>query len=181
MSRKLILYIAMSLDGYIATEDGDIGFLSSVESPGEDYGYASFIETVDTIIWGRKTYDKVLSFGIEFPYKTKRCIVLSRTQSGRDENVEFYNGDIATLIQDLHSQNGANIYCDGGAEIVAELLKHSLFDTLIISIIPHLLGSGIRLFKDGRPQQQLQLKQAQVFPSGLVQVHYTCNTSQLHQ
>ncbi|MDP3469697.1 MAG: hypothetical protein Q8S11_15255 [Daejeonella sp.] len=74
MTRNVILFIAMSPDGYIAKEDDTIDFLSKVESPGEDYGYAEFTKTVDTIIWGRKTYDKVKTFGIEFPYKDKKSM-----------------------------------------------------------------------------------------------------------
>lgn len=164
----------MTLDGYIASPDGDISFLSIAEASNEDYGYLSFTREIDTVIWGRKTYDKVLSFDVEFPHKGKRCIVLSRTKSGSDGNVEFYNGDIPSLIHTLRSQDGANIYCDGGAEIVTELLKHNLIDRLIISVIPHLLGSGIRLFQDGRPSQNLILRQTNSYPSGVVQLWYDC-------
>ena len=67
MNRKVILYIAMSLDGYIAKHDDNIDFLSIVETPGEDFGYHDFLQNIDTVIWGRRTYDKVKSFGIEFP------------------------------------------------------------------------------------------------------------------
>lgn len=172
MSRKLILYIAMSIDGYIAADNDNIDFLSTVDTPGEDYGYHAFLEEVDTILWGRKTYDKLLSFGIEFPHKNRRCIVLSRSKSGRDENVEFYNGEVKDLITNLRQQPGKNIYCDGGGEIVFELLKYALIDTLIISVIPHLVGNGTRLFKDGRPEQQLKLTRSISFPSGLVQLWY---------
>ena len=70
--RKVILYIAMSLDGYIAKENGDISWLSVVEKQGEDYWYSKFINTIDTVVMGRKTYEKILSFGIEFPHKDKK-------------------------------------------------------------------------------------------------------------
>ncbi len=82
-SRKVILYIASSLDGFIAKENDDISFLSVVEKKGEDYGYHAFIETVDTVIMGRKTYDKVLSFGIDFPHHDKKCYELTRTKNGK--------------------------------------------------------------------------------------------------
>lgn len=170
--RKVILYIAMSLDGYIAKEDNNIDFLSVVESKGEDYGYASFQKEVDTLIWGRRTYDKVLSFGIDFPYKDKKCYVLSRTRTGKDENVEYYNGAIKELIEGLKKQKGKDIYCDGGGETVFSLLKEGLIDRLIISAIPHLLGSGIRLFKSGRPEQALKFRKSISFPTGLVQLWY---------
>lgn len=171
-NRQVILYIAMSLDGYIAKDEDNIDFLSVVESPGEDYGYVAFQETVDTVIWGRKTYDKVLSFDIEFPHKDKKCFVLSSTKTGRDENVEFYNGDVRDLIATLRQREGKHIYCDGGGGVVFELLRHSLIDKMIVSVIPHLVGKGVRLFKDGRPEQRLKLTRSITFPTGLVQLWY---------
>ncbi|CAN5442610.1 dihydrofolate reductase family protein [soil metagenome] len=172
MAREVILYIAMSLDGYIAKDENNIDFLSIVESPGEDYGYVSFQKEVDTVIWGRKTYDIVQSFGVDFPHKDKRVIVLSRTKTGKDEHVEFYNGYIKDLINELQRQPGKNIYCDGGGDVVYELLKYALIDKMIISVIPHLVGNGVRLFKEGRPEQQLKFLRCITFPSGLVQLWY---------
>lgn len=98
--------------------------------------------------------------------------MLSRTKTGKDENVEFYNGEVKDLIERLRQQEGKNIYCDGGGEVVFELLKHALIDRMIISVIPYLVGSGIRLFKDHRPEQKLKLKRSITFPSGLVQLWY---------
>lgn len=170
--RKIILYIAMSLDGYIARENNDIDWLSIVENPPEDYGYSKFIKSIDTVIMGRKTYDKVLSFGIDFPYKGKKCYVISRTRSGDDENVEYYSASLVDLTNDLKNREGKNIFIDGGAEVVNELLKVNIIDEFIISVIPIFLGSGIRLFNDGRPSQLLKLKSAKEFSSGLVQLWY---------
>jgi len=169
--RELILYIAASLDGYIAKPDGDIGWLSMVEAPPEDYGYAEFVETVDTIIMGRKTYEKVLSFGIPWPHKGRKCYVLSKTQTGSDENVEFFNGDATELIASIRQNPGLNIYCDGGAEVVHTLMQRDLIDRYVISIIPVLLGDGIALFKPGR-SHDLTLLKSEAYPSGLVQLHY---------
>ena len=162
----------MSLDGYIAKDTDNIDFLSIVDVPGEDYGFASFQNEFDTLIWGRRTYDKLLSFGIDFPYPDKKCYVISKSKSGKDENVEFYNGELKELISSLKNETGKNIYCDGGGEIVFELLKHSLIDKMVISVIPHLVGNGVRLFKDNRPEQKLKLKKSITFPSGLVQLWY---------
>ena len=72
-NRKIILYIAVSIDGYIAGPEDNLDFLSIVESPPEDYGYSNFVSTIDTVVMGRKTYDKVLGFGIEFPHKGREC------------------------------------------------------------------------------------------------------------
>ena len=172
MPRKLILFIAMSLDGYIAREDGNIDFLSSVQTPGEDYGYKAFIDTIDTVIMGRKTYDKVLGFGIEFPHQDKRCIVLSRTRLGRDRHVEFYNGDVETLSRQLQESAGLDIFIDGGAEVVHQFAAMHLIDRYIISLLPLLLGRGIPLFKSDREPERLKLIENTAYPSGLVQLTY---------
>ena len=172
MNRELILYIAMSLDGYIAGEDDNIDFLNIVDIEGEDFGHSEFLKGIDTIIWGRRTYDKLLSFGIEFPYPDKKCYVLSKTKSGKDENVEFINKDLSEFISGLKNSEGKNIYCDGGGEIVFELLKNNLIDKIIISVIPCLVGKGIKLFKDGRPFQKLNLIDTKKYITGLVQLSY---------
>ena len=170
--RKVILYIAMSLDGYIATNDDNIDFLSLVEQNGEDYGYFDFVNTIDTVIMGRKTYEKVLSFGIGFPHEDKECYILTSAKKPSEGNIHFYNQPLTDLISHLKSKNGKNIYCDGGAETVHSLLKQKLFDELIISVIPVLLGDGIRLFKGEEPEQKLKLISSKSYEKGLVQVHY---------
>lgn len=171
MGRKLILYIAMSLDGYIAGNDDDLGFLSVADTPGEDYGYADFMQQVDTVIWGRRTFDKVLTFGEGVPHRDKRVYVISRSRQGRAEHAE-YAADVVALVKTLKAQEGKDIYCDGGADIVYTLLRHRLFDRLIVSIIPHMVGEGIRLFKDHNLAHTLKLKRSMTYPSGLVQLWY---------
>lgn len=170
--RKLILYIATSLDGYIAKPNDDLSFLSVVEQEGQDYGYADFIDTVDAVIVGRKTYDKVLSMGVDFPHADKDVYIITRTPRPAIGNVKFYTGNLKALVENLKAQAGKNIFCDGGAEIVNELLKEQLFDELIISVIPTLVGSGTKLFNDGRPEQKLELVSVKSFEKGLTQLHY---------
>lgn len=170
--RKLILFIAMSLDGYIADQNQGLEFLDTVQKQGEDYGYTAFSKTVDTIIIGRKTYEKVLSFGGKWPYGNKKCFVLSNSLKGEREHVILFSGNPATLIEDIRQKPGKNIYCDGGAEVINSFLQEGLIDELTISVIPILLGSGIRLFQQGRPMQKLQLKSSRSYPSGLVQLSY---------
>ena len=162
----------MSLDGYIAKENDSLDFLKTVECPGEDYGYYDFIKNTDTVIMGRKTYDMVLGFGIPFPHKERKCYVLSRSKTGSDENVSFYKGPIETLIEELAKQEGKDIFIDGGAETIHELMQHKLIDKFIISVIPIMLGGGKSLFKAGRPQQGLKFLRSATFPSGLVQLWY---------
>ena len=176
--RKTILYIAMSLDGYIATADGGLDFLSVVEQKGQDYGYGDFIKTIDTVILGRKAYDKVLSFGIPFPHADKQTFVITRTARPKEGNITFYNGDLKELMQNLKKEKNheteipKNIFVDGGAEIVNALMKDNLIDEFIISVIPLFLGEGISLFKQGRPETKLKLINSVAFEKGLVQLHY---------
>jgi len=172
--RKLIVYIAASTDGFIAGEQDELDFLSIVEQAGEDYGYQRFIETVDTVIVGKRTYDKVLSMGYPFPHGNKQAYIITHTPQASEGSVHFYNGDLIALVQQLKQQAGQHIFCDGGASIIHQLLSHRLVDELYISVIPVLLGSGISLFKSGRPMQPLQLLSATSYPKGLVQLHYQC-------
>lgn len=172
--RKLSLFIAMTLDGYIAKPNDDLSFLKLVEKEGEDYGYAEFIDTIDTLIIGRKTYDYVLKeIGASHYDNGQRDVyVITRNQRPSAGRTTFYTGDLIELINKLKSENGKNIYCDGGAEIINELVKYDLIDEYIISVIPVLLGDGIRLFKDGRPEQMLELVNTKQFDTGLTQLHY---------
>lgn len=170
--RKVILYIAQSLDGFIADENGGIDWLAAVELPGEDYGYSDFINNVDTVIMGRRTYETVLSFGIEFPHKDMECYVMSTTLEGFNPDVEFFNGDIGDLIRMLELEDGKDIFIDGGSEVVRELRERDLIDEYIISIVPILLGRGTRLFKESSNRRNLRLLESKAFESGLVQVRY---------
>ena len=177
IQRKVVLYIASSLDGYIARENGDIDWLSIVQNPKEDYGYGKFIKSVDTVIMGRKTYDMVLSFGIKFPHKDETCYVLTRSPKPRDKNVIFYSGEIESLIADIRSSPGGNIFLDGGAEMVHEFMSRDLIDRFVISVVPVLLGGGIPLFRPGWKETRLVLRGSRAFPSGLVQSVYERSTS----
>jgi len=172
--RTLSLYIATSLDGYIAKPNDDLSFLKLVEKEGEDYGYAEFTSTIDTIILGRKTYDWVLKeIGTSHYDNGQRTVyVITRTERPDVGKTRFYTGNLAELVAQLKSENGKNIYCDGGAEIINELLMNYLVDEFIISVIPVLVGNGTRLFKDGRPEQQLELVNTKTFDTGLIQLHY---------
>lgn len=171
--RKVIVYIACSMDAYIAGPGDDLSFLHKVEKPGEDYGYGEFIESIDTVIMGRKTYDKVMSMVSEFPHASRECYVMTskpRTNTGK---TVFYNGDLKQLVVRLTQQQGKDIFIDGGAEIVNALMKDNLVDDFIISIVPVMLGDGTPLFKSGRPYADLQLVSARHFDTGLVQLHYS--------
>jgi dihydrofolate reductase len=173
-NRKVISYIATSLDGYIAAPDDDLSFLSIVQQEGEDYGYGDFVKSVDTVILGRRTYDWVMTQVSEFPHADKNSYIITRTPRPGKDKLSFYTGDLKKLVLRLKNEQGKNIFIDGGAEIVNELLKQKLIDEFIISVIPILIGNGTRLFKDGRPRQTLKLVGVRQFDTGLLQVHYKC-------
>jgi dihydrofolate reductase len=162
----------MSLDGYIAKPDGDISFLDEMNQEGEDYDYTAYIETVDTVILGRKTYDKILSMGNESFYGDRHVYVITRTPRTNSGKTTFYSGDLTDLVQSLKNESGKNIYCDGGAEIIDQLLHKNLIDEMTVSIIPVLLGEGIRLFGGNFPEQKLLLAKCKSFEKGLVQLQY---------
>ena len=171
-SRKVILYIAMSLDGYIAKPNDNLDFLSIVQKEGEDYGYTDFINSVDTVILGRKTYDWVMKQVPEFPHADKNVYIITRTPQPGIGKTEFYSGDLGELVLQLKGAGGKNIFIDGGAEVVNEFLRQDLIDEFIISIIPVLVGNGTRLFAEGRPEQKLKLVDTKQFDTGLAQLHY---------
>lgn len=172
--RKLSLFIAASLDGYIAKPNDDLSFLKAVEKEGEDYGYSDFTATIDTLIIGRKTYDYVVKEIVAAHYDNgqREVFIITRTPRPSVGKTTFYTGNLNELIQRLKSQDGKNLYCDGGAEVINELMQNDLIDEYIISIVPVLLGNGTKLFKDGRPEQLLEFVKSKSFDTGLTQLHY---------
>ncbi|MES2656434.1 MAG: dihydrofolate reductase family protein [Bacteroidota bacterium] len=171
--RKVIVYIATSLDGYIAGPNDDLTFLNTVEQEGEDYGYKEFIADIDTIIIGRRTYDKVLAMVPEYLHPDKDVYVITRTPKPGIGKLKFYTDNLQQLVKELKQQQGKNIFVDGGAQIINELLKSKLIDEFYISVIPVLLGKGIPLFDNNGPEQYLKLNSSKQFDKGLVQLHYT--------
>jgi dihydrofolate reductase len=162
----------MSLDGYIADENQNIGFLDLVKNEREDYGYEAFSETTDVVILGRKTWDTLISFKIPDPYSGKKVYVISKSKVGFSGVAEFYNGDLSELIESIRQKEGKNIHIDGGSEIVRALLEKKLIDRFIISVIPVLLGNGIPLFRPSFVKQNLRHVNTTSFSTGLVQIEY---------
>jgi dihydrofolate reductase len=167
--RKIKLYIASSLDGYIAGEGGNIDWLFT----DEDYGYAKFYDSIDTILIGRKTYDQSLKFD-EYPYKGKKVYVLTRRIEDKKNTryVEYIDVDIPNFVRHLLKLGGKDIWLLGGGEIVSILLNADLVDEIILSIHPVILGRGIPLFSNMKKRVYLQLLESKPFGSGLVQLCY---------
>ncbi|PKG23461.1 dihydrofolate reductase family protein [Niallia nealsonii] len=170
-NRKLIIYIATSLDGYIATKEESLDWLFRVEGEG-DNGYSAFYETVDTVLMGKKTYDWILKQGLaDFPYKGKECYVFSRTSSSSTEDATFITHDIFPFITDLKKQSGKNIWLVGGGELITSFVKEKLVDELILTMAPAIIGKGIPLLKEGEYELDLSLKGIKTF-NQFVELHY---------
>ncbi|MGB0177799.1 MAG: dihydrofolate reductase family protein [Owenweeksia sp.] len=170
---KVSLYIAASLDGYIAKLDGSIKWLEEFPNPeGSDFGYADFLEEVDTILMGGKTYRQVLTFG-EWPYRNKECYVFSRSATmERDANVIFVKDDIAGFVRELKSRNGKVIWLVGGGEVNNILLCQGLVDEIILTCVPVLLGAGISISGTVEMEEYFEPIKTKTFKNGMIQLTF---------
>ena len=145
--RKVSCYIAASLDGFIATKSDSLDWLFKVEMEG-DAGYADYMETIDTVVMGRRTYDWVMEHeNGQYPYTDKKSYVFSKSASGTDEHVTFTDEAIPAFVERLRKEPGKGIWVIGGSQLLHAFLKERLIDELIISIAPVLIGDGIPLFQ----------------------------------
>jgi dihydrofolate reductase len=169
------VFIAISLDGYIARDDGDISWLQSISTEGEDHGYQDFMAGVDGLIMGRETFQKVLEFET-WPY-SKPVVVMSQSLRQRDvpsrlsETVHVNAQPPGALLQSLSSKGWKRAYVDGG-QLIQSFMKAGLIEDLIITRIPVLLGRGRPLFGPLSRDLRLNHIKTTVFPSGLVQSTY---------
>ena len=170
MKIRFSVYMAVSLDGFIARRDGGLDWLDSVHVPGEDYGYQTFFDGVDALVLGSGTYKSALSFP-QWPYGGKRCIIVTGQTRESKHGEEFFSGSPRELALKLEADGFKKVYLDGGM-LIRAFWKEGLVGDWTLSIVPVLLGSGIPLFENGLPETALKLLGVQGFPSGLVQVRY---------
>lgn len=162
---KITIYIATSLDGYVARENGEIDWLPEIT----ESGYDTFYKSVDTVIMGKTTYDQVLTFG-EYPYKDKKSFVFTRTNREKDENTEFVSG-VKKFVKDGFPSAGDSIWLVGGAQIIASFLQQGSVDEIITTVIPILLGKGIPLFQNIENEINLELVKTERYGQ-LIDLHY---------
>jgi dihydrofolate reductase len=165
--RKLVLYIATSLDGYIARSSGAVDWSYT----DQDYGYTEFLGGIDTVLMGRKTYAQLEGFG-PYPYSGRRGFVFSRTPRQPTADVTFVPDDLAPFVSGLKGGTGKDIWLVGGGDVVAECVRHDLIDEFLLFTHPIILGSGIPLFASGLPDQPQRLVGAKTYDSGLLQINY---------
>lgn len=164
------VFIAASLDGFIARANGGIDWLAIVDRAGEDYGFQAFFSTIDAMVIGRKTYETALGFDA-WPYAGKRVVVLTHSTRTSRHGEEFFAGNPAELAQQLGAQGVKHVYVDGGA-VIAQFLRDNRVDELTVSVIPILLGEGAPLAPGVGRDVNLHLVAHRVFESGLVQLVY---------
>ena len=158
MSREIILYIAVSLDGYIAKISGAVDWLQGcTNDPNIDNGYNDFYNTIDTVVMGRRTYEQIINelSPDGWVYKDKKSYVATKQNFKADSNVEFISENITGFIKDLKKEKGKNIWLVGGGKLIDEFIKENLIDKYVITIIPTILGEGIPLFLDKNPEIKL--------------------------
>lgn len=173
---KASIFVATSIDGFIAREKGAIDWLSSGENrrSGEDYGYKEFINSVDAIVMGRNTYEQVLSFS-SWPYGKKPVVVLSTREVTIPEKIEktvsSMNAAPQQVVRRLSEWGYKHLYIDGG-KTIQNFLKDGLIQELIITMVPILIGSGIPLFGSLSHDVHLEHVATRQFDDGLVQCKY---------
>ncbi|SEW54040.1 dihydrofolate reductase family protein [Chitinophaga arvensicola] len=171
--KKLKVYIAVSLDGYIATRDGKIDWLTGFPNPeNTDYGYADFLATIDTTLMGHHTYKDVLVLSETFPYPDKTNYVFTRDSIRTDTTfVKFISKDILEFVAQLKKENGRDIWLVGGGQLNGALA--SLIDEMTIHVIPVVLGDGLPLFGGIAMEKTFRLTGTKTYPNSVLELHYT--------
>jgi dihydrofolate reductase len=175
MGMKNSVFIATSLDGYIADKNGGIDWLNSIPNPdNDDMGYPEFINGIDALVMGRITFETVLGFDVDWPYH-KPVFVLSNTlkeipESHKDKAF-LVNGTLPEIIDQIHMKGYERLYIDGGTTIM-NFLKDDLIDEMVITTIPILLGGGSALFGQLPKELNFELVGSKIFLNQITQNHY---------
>ncbi len=173
--RKIIVFIATSADGYIARIDGSVEWLERPRPKG-NYGYGEFFNTIDTILWGRKTFEPLLKSGndpAKFGPKTKNYVFSHNPPALPCPHAEFVTEPVETFAPRLRAHSGKHIWMMGGAGIIGSFLDAGEIDEFIIHVIPVFIGEGIPLVAPRHRTVRLHLLDATTFPDGVVRLHYS--------
>ena len=170
------VFIACSLDGFIAGANGDLSWLPAPDSTGEDYGYHAFLAETEAILMGRATYDVAARFD-SWPYgRTPVFVATSRSLDPVAPTVRAVSGSASELLAAVRAETGGSIYLDGGA-LIRSFLDADLIDTLTVTVVGVVLGTGVPLFAGAAQRRELRLVDAVPYPSGLVQLRYVVSRS----
>ncbi len=172
---QTILYIASSLDGFIAKPDGNLDWLTSTPNPDSgDYGYEELLNRIGTLYMGRKTYEAILGFGIEWPYAAYKTYVIS-TQNNlsiQTPNTELLSEHWEERVRKINESTTKDSWLVGGGHLINAFLREELIDKMIITIIPQLIGEGIPLFAGKTPTSTWHLTESKAFNTGVVNLSY---------
>jgi dihydrofolate reductase len=162
--RKIILYIATSLDGFIARENGSVDWLDKYNDMDYDFGFDEFNKRFETVIVGNTTQK-------QYPnkYDGKTCYVFSRNPRDNDDNLIYVSGDVKAVMEETNPKG--NIWLVGGADLVNQFIKYDLIDEYIITLIPEEIGNGIPLFKDSNFLTKLKTVETKKFGNIIQQVY----------
>lgn len=165
----------MSLNGKIASQDGSIDWLESIPNPEQiDYGYADFYKSIDTTIQGKKTYDQIISWGIDFPYADKKNYVFTLQKGLKNTpHVTFVSKHHIEFIKQLKAQEGHDIWLVGGGQLNTLFLNEKLIDEIIVFVMPIVTSAGIELFEAIPKQSSLKLIETKKYDTGAVELRYT--------
>ena len=172
--RKVILYIAMSLDGFIATESGDVEWLSGQDATSKETGsYEDFVQTIDTVVMGWNTYHQVVTelSPTEWVYDELTSYVITHRKLPSTNKIIFTEKAPWDVVNELKQKQGKNIWICGGANMIQQLVEKDLIDEYYISVIPTILGSGISLFGNTSKEMKLKLVHTQTY-NGITDLVY---------
>ncbi|MDR1200014.1 MAG: dihydrofolate reductase family protein [Tannerellaceae bacterium] len=171
--KKIILYIAASIDGRIAEPDGGIEWLSEFPINKEmNYGYKEFMASIDTIIMGGRSWRELSNMDAMGGYADKAIYVVSRHDWGETENTKFITENVIEHITALRNEPGKDIWLFGGGELVSVLLAADLVDEMRIAYIPVILSKGISLFPEQPKESKWELSDSKNYSSGIIMVEY---------
>jgi len=175
MQTKNSIFIATSIDGFIADKNGNIDWLHSIPNPDmDDMGYVDFISNIDALIMGRKTFETVCNFDVDWPYKQPVFVLshsLKEIPQSHYGKAFLVSGSLNDILQKIHAKGLYRLYIDGGTTINS-FLKADLIDEMIITTIPILLGGGAPLFADLPEHLSFNLVSTKTFLNQVTQVHY---------
>lgn len=173
--RKISLFIAKSLDGYIADSKGGVDWLKGQGNDDENVDtYSEFVKNIDTVLMGWNTYHQIVTelSPKEWVYNDFTTYVITHNEHTSSEKIRFVNINPVSLVKKLKEENGKDIWICGGANIVQQLVNEDLIDCYYITVIPMLLGSGIRLFENAKHKIKLRLLNTQSY-NGMTDLIYT--------
>ena len=172
--RKILVYVATSADGYIARADGSVDWLNRPRTAG-DYGMGAFFRAIDTILWGRKTYDMAAGMGGAgggFGPKTRNYVFTHHPPNAPVPGIEFVSESISAFAKRIRAQAGKDVWIMGGGGLIASFLDAGEIDEFILNVIPTFIGEGIPLIHPRRRAVELALLSSRRFSDGVVRLHY---------